>query len=185
MVSLFYESLSFCLCWVFTAAWAFLWLQWASPRPGGCPCCGAQAPGQLGFRRCGLLGPRARAQYVWRTGLVAPWRLGSSPIRGRTCVPCIGKPILHHCATREAPLRGFLMVIKTLPLIGRRAPRGSSSCGFQDSLASCTVGLASPLLQMKKARLREVLKVLNHSPCSSHSLRGLFKFHHPIQTFKC
>lgn len=51
------------------------------------------------------------------------------------------------------------MVIKTLPLIGRWAPQGSSSCGFQDSLASCKVGTASRLLQMRKVRLREVFKV--------------------------
>lgn len=121
--------------------------------------CGAQAPGPLGFRRCGLPGSGARAQYVWCTGLAAPWHEGSSQIRDQTCAPCIGKPILYYCATREAPLRGFLMVIKTLPVIGRWVPQGFSSCGFQDSLASCKVGTASPLLQVRKVRLREVLKV--------------------------
>ena len=28
--------------------------------------------------------------------------MGSSQPRARTCVPCIGRRILHHCATREA-----------------------------------------------------------------------------------
>ena len=36
-------------------------------------------------------------------GLVAPWHVGSSQARARTRVPCIGRHILNHCATREAP----------------------------------------------------------------------------------
>ena len=36
-------------------------------------------------------------------GLVAPWHVGSSQTRARTRVPCIGRQILNHCATREAP----------------------------------------------------------------------------------
>ena len=35
-------------------------------------------------------------------GLVAPRHVGSSQTRARTRVPCIGKQILNHCATREA-----------------------------------------------------------------------------------
>ena len=33
--------------------------------------------------------------------LVSPWHVGSSRIRARTRVPCIGRRILNHCATRE------------------------------------------------------------------------------------
>ena len=36
-------------------------------------------------------------------GLVALWRVGSSQARARTHVPCIGRRILNHCATRGAP----------------------------------------------------------------------------------
>ena len=36
-------------------------------------------------------------------GLVAPRHVGSSQTRAQTCVPCIGRQILNHCATREAP----------------------------------------------------------------------------------
>ena len=43
---------------------------------------------------------------MWHTGLVAPWHVGSSWTRTRTHVPCIGRRILNHCATREAP-QGF------------------------------------------------------------------------------
>ena len=56
----------------------------------GLPCYGAQAPD-------------AQAQQLWLTGLVAPRHVGSSQTRVRTRVPCIGRRILNHCATREAP----------------------------------------------------------------------------------
>ena len=39
---------------------------------------------------------------MWRTGLVAPRHVGSSRTRARTHVPCIGRRVLNHCATREA-----------------------------------------------------------------------------------
>ena len=38
-----------------------------------------------------------------RTGLVAPWHVGSSWTRARTRVPCTCRQILNHCATREVP----------------------------------------------------------------------------------
>ena len=49
-----------------------------------------------------LAGSGAQAQELWCTGLVAPWHVGSSWTRARTCVPCIGRWILNHCTTREA-----------------------------------------------------------------------------------
>ena len=55
----------------------------------GLSCCGAQAPD-------------TQAQQLWLTGLVAPRYVGSSQTRARTHVPCIGRQILNHCATREA-----------------------------------------------------------------------------------
>ena len=39
---------------------------------------------------------------MWHTGLVATRHVGSSRNRARTRVPCIGRWILNHCATREA-----------------------------------------------------------------------------------
>ena len=38
------------------------------------------------------------------TGLVAPRHVGSSRTRARARVPCIGRQILNHCATREVPV---------------------------------------------------------------------------------
>ena len=56
-----------------------------------------------GFRSCSmwaqwllLAGSRARAQYLWHTGLVALWHVGSSRDRDRTRVSCIGKQVLYH-----------------------------------------------------------------------------------------
>ena len=39
---------------------------------------------------------------MWLTGPVAPRHVGSSQTRAQTRVPCIGRRILNHCATREA-----------------------------------------------------------------------------------
>ena len=42
-------------------------------------------------------------------GPAAPWHVGSSQTRARTRVPCIGRQILNHCATREAQKLGFVI----------------------------------------------------------------------------
>ena len=67
------------------------------------------------FSSCGtqawqlwLVGPRAQAQQSWRTGLVAPWHMGSSRTRAQTHAPCIGRQILNHCATREVLCQHFM-----------------------------------------------------------------------------
>ena len=44
-----------------------------------------------------------RLSNLWLAGLVAPRHVGSSQTRARTRVPCIGRQILNHCATREDP----------------------------------------------------------------------------------
>ena len=46
---------------------------------------------------------------MWCTGPVAPRHVGSSQSRARTRVPCIGRQILNHCATREAPSKSFIV----------------------------------------------------------------------------
>ena len=67
---------------------------------------GARASHCRGLSRCGAQAPDAQAQQLWLTGLVAPRHVGSSQTRARTRVPCIGRQIPNHCATREA-LLGF------------------------------------------------------------------------------
>ena len=85
----------FWLCWIFSAAQGRLFLY-----------CGEQG---LLFIAVWLLllwstGFRAhRLQQLWHTGLVALWLVGSSRIKDRTRVSYMGKWILYHWATREAP----------------------------------------------------------------------------------
>ena len=64
---------------------------------------GARASHYHGLSCCGTQAPEAQAQQLWLTGLVALRHVGSSQTRARTRVPCIGRQILNHCATREAP----------------------------------------------------------------------------------
>ena len=52
-------------------------------------------------------GSRARAQWLWHTGLVPLWHVESPRIRDQTCVPSIGRQILNHWTTREVQLPVF------------------------------------------------------------------------------
>ena len=75
---------------------------------GATPHRGARASHHLGLSCCGAQAPDAQAQQLWLTGLAAPRHVESSQTRARTRVLCIGRHILNHCATREAPNYGFL-----------------------------------------------------------------------------
>ena len=86
-------------CTGFSLQW--LLLLWSTgSRHAGFTSCGTQA------QQLWLVGSRVQAQQLWHTGLVAPWRVGSSQTRVRTW---IGRRILNHCTTREAPL--FLLML--------------------------------------------------------------------------
>ena len=74
---------------------------------------GARASHCRGLSCCGAQAPDAQAQQLWLTGLVAPRHVGSSQTRARTHVPCIGRQILNHCATREA-LKNILKLEENL-----------------------------------------------------------------------
>ena len=56
---------------------------------------------------CGAQAPDAQAQQLWLSGPAALRHVGSSQTRARTRVPCIGRQILNHCATREAHFSSF------------------------------------------------------------------------------
>ena len=125
-INLFYIFIYFWLHWVFIAAcglslvvasrgysllqcagfslWWLLLLQSMGSRHAGFSSCGMWA------QQLWLTGSRAQAQQLWRTGLVAPQHVGSSRTRVRTRVPCIGRQILNHCATREALSSSLLSV---------------------------------------------------------------------------
>ena len=74
---------------------------------------GARASHYHGLSCCGAQASDAQAQYLWLTGPVAPRHAGSSQIRARTRVPCIGRQTLNHCATREAPVSTILCITAT------------------------------------------------------------------------
>ena len=107
----------FWLCWVFVAVCG---LSLVVAR-GGFSCCGAQALGMrssvveaLGLSSCNSralervgfssYGSWALECRLSSCGWVAPWHVGSFWTRARTRVPCIGRWILNHCATREVLL---------------------------------------------------------------------------------
>ena len=75
--------------------WRLLLLQSTGSRHVGFSSCGTWA------QQLRLTGSRAQAQQLWHMGLVAPGHVGSSGTRARTRLPCIGRRILNHCATRE------------------------------------------------------------------------------------
>ena len=71
---------------------------------------------------------------MWRTGLVAPWHVRSSWIGAQTRVPCIGRQILNHCATREALTR-FLSPVS----MGQDSGPGSAGPLLRTSQAAIQV----------------------------------------------
>ena len=108
------------LHWVFVAVWAF-----SSCSKRGLllvavrvPLIAVASPAAehglqvRGLQQFWLAGSRAQAQQLWRTGLVAPRHVGSSRTRARTHVPCIGRRILNHCATRKAHMLPFFSNVK-------------------------------------------------------------------------
>ena len=81
----------------------------------------------------------------------AAW--GSSQTRARTRVPCTGRQILNHCATREAPENGFLNP-KALALF-LRATRNSTSASNRNN--------------NNYHLLNQELHAINCSKCFSHT----------------
>ena len=76
---------------------------------------GTRASHCCGLSHCGAQAPDMQAQRPWLTGPAAPWHVGSSWTGARTCVPCIGRQTLNHCATREAPISDFILYQNTSP----------------------------------------------------------------------
>ena len=98
------------LCWVFVSVRG-LSLAVAS---GATLHRGARASHYRGLSCCGAQAPDAQAQQLWLTGQVAPRHVGSSQTRARTRVPCTGRQTLNHCTTREAPIKGFIILQNAL-----------------------------------------------------------------------
>ena len=89
----------FCLHWVFMATQG-LSLVAVSGGYSSLRCAGFSLWWLL---LLGSTGSKVQAQHLWHMGLVALQHEGSSQIRDWTHVSCIGRRILHHWATREAP----------------------------------------------------------------------------------
>ena len=108
--NIFTNLFFFQFLFIFLPVFRLCGCAWAFCSCGGFTCCRAWALGCVGFSSCGsraqqlwLAGSRAQAQQLWLMGLVAPRHVGSSRTRARTCVPCVSRQILNHCATREVP----------------------------------------------------------------------------------
>ena len=99
-------------CVGFSLRWLLL-LQSMGSRRTDFSSCGTRA------QQLWLVGSRAQAQQLWRTGLGAPRYVGSSQTRAQSCVPCTGRQTLKHCATRETLYLCFYA--NFLPLYTKRA----------------------------------------------------------------
>ena len=101
--SFFYKFIYF--IYLFLAVLGLHCSPWAS-HCGGFSCCRAWG-----------LGPRASVVVAHRLqsagsvvvvhGLSCSWHVGFSRTKARTCVPCLGRRSLNHCATREAQEKIF------------------------------------------------------------------------------
>ena len=98
----------FWLCWVFVAAHG-LSLVAASRGYSLLRCAGFSLRWLLllqstGSRPAGFSSCSTQAQLLWHTGLADPRHVGSSQTRAQTRVPCTGRWIPNHGATKEAPV---------------------------------------------------------------------------------
>ena len=89
------------------------------------------------------MGSRALAPYLWFTGIVAPRHVGSSKTEDRTCVPCIGRWILYHWATREARRDDFRfpkahIITHNLPEVSTPTG-GNTECNLWEYILNITL----------------------------------------------
>ena len=84
---------------------------------------------------------RARAWWFWSMGPAVPWHVGSSPTRGGTCASCIGRQILYHWATGEAPyhviLNAKLCCVFRKPVVQYCCPTSAVLFYFIKSISAC------------------------------------------------
>ena len=94
-----------CYVWAFSSCreWGLLLLKSTGSRCRDFSSCGTWA------QQLWLTGSRVQTRQLWCTDLVAPWHVGSSWTRARTSIPCTGRRILNHSATREV-LHLFLTI---------------------------------------------------------------------------
>ena len=157
-----------------------------------------------GFSNCGM-----QAQQLWCKGLVAPRHVGFSRTRDRTCVPCIGRQILNHCATREVPeLPTLQLVLETYQkagslYFGDRGQAGENPLSISATFTNRLHSLARLLrtyyvpgsgtrasshhLTWSSMQAREAeitFSSLGGRNCSSNELTYLFRFKPRIISFQ-
>ena len=103
-----YFFICFWLCWVFVSVRG-LSLVVASGGHPSWRCAGLSLSWPLLLRSTGS---RRAGSVIVAHGL----SVGFSQTRARTRVPCIGRQILNHCATREAPMVMLLLVKSILSI---------------------------------------------------------------------
>ena len=96
------------LCWVFSPACV---LFSSCGQRGATLASGAWASlvAELKIYPGGLGNWSSWAWELWHMGLVVPRHVGSSWIRGQTCVSCIGRRVLYHWAAQGKPSRLFFL----------------------------------------------------------------------------
>ena len=114
---------------------------------------------------------------MWRTGFVAPRQVGSSQTGDRTRVPCIGRQIFIHCATRETLffLNFYLFIyfwlcwvfisVRGLSLVAESGGHSSSRCAG--------LSLSRPLLLRSTGSRRAGSIIVAHGPSCSAAC-GIF-----------
>ena len=99
-----------CYCaWAFSSRVEWGLLSSCGTRASHCDgfsCCEAWALGTQA-QQMQLTGSRAPTQSLWCLGLITRQRVASSWIRDQICVPCIGRWIPNHWATKEVPFFCF------------------------------------------------------------------------------
>ena len=144
-------------------------------RAGAALCCAGQASHCGGFSCCRGRSLDGRAQWLWSTGLTAPQHVGSSGTPDQSHVPCIGRWIPNHWATREAPLREILN--KMLALITIAIPCVFADFGDSHLILSIT---PSPLLTTLASWVQSLL----HDTAGPVSFSGVPR-HHPPHPLSC
>ena len=117
-----------------------------------------------GLQQLWHMGSTAQAQQLWHTGLVAPRHVGSSRTRARTRVPCTGRRILNHCATREVPyiilssVNPYSVLIYQVNTTTSRSPSIhqvlSKSCSGLRTLVSFAMNMAIQIIGFGTPRVR-------------------------------
>ena len=113
-----YLFIYFGVCWVFLAAWAFLWLRRAgaalqlrctrASHGGGFFCCRARPLECSGFSS-----HRTWAQQLWHTGIVAPWHVGIFLDQGLNVCPLHWQADSYPlCHQGSPPSRNFLKSLR-------------------------------------------------------------------------